>query len=157
MTETIKNLREYTGHFKAMLAVAGFVLAGALLGSALTSAYYRDTLTQEREVTRVMFVDLSKQLKDMADRIDGTAHTQAVAVNKLQDATTTVNEVVDKVDLAATKADKAAKAAVAQAAKVAKEVVKAQPPAPPQTATVQPDVVNREIRKANEKLKERTK
>jgi hypothetical protein len=152
MTETIKNIRKYSEHIKALFALAGILFAGALLGVAVASAYYRENLQREREVTRVMFVDLAAKMDAISKRVETTTTTQADAANKLQDATTTVNEVVDKVDLAAAKADKAAKAAIVQAAKVAKVL-----PPTPQAPAVQSDVVNREIRKANEKLKERTK
>jgi len=147
MLETFKKLRDYGGHIKAMLALALLVLAGALIGATLTSAYYRDTLQQEREVNRGMFVDLAKKMDDITKRLDGTASTQAATAGKLQDTTTAVTEVVDKVDAAADKADKVAKAVIVQAAKVAK-AIPAQPPPP----AVQPEVVNREIRKANEKI-----
>lgn len=157
MRETFRKLRDYGGHIKAMIALALLVLAGALIGVTLTSVYYRDTLQQEREVNRLMFVDLTKtmdsiseKMDGIAKRLDGTASTQAATAGKLQDTTTAVTEVVDKVDAAADKADKVAKAVIVQAAKVAKAIP---PPAPP--AAVQPEVVNREIRKANEKLKER--
>jgi type II secretory pathway component HofQ len=156
----MRRLRDYGGHIKAMVALALLVVAGALIATTLTSAYYRDMLEQEREVNRGMFVDLSKQtdgitkrLDDITKRLDGTASTQAATAGKLQDATTAVNEVVDKVDAAAATADKVARAVVVQAAKVAKAIPPAAPAAPP--AAVQPEVVNREIRKANEKLKER--
>lgn len=159
MRETIQKLRDYGGHIKAMLALAGFVVAGALLGGALSAAYYRDALRQEREVNRVMFVnlttktnDITKSLDAITQRLDGAATTQATTAGTLKDTTTAVNEVVDKVDAAADKADKVAKAVIVQAAKVAKAI----PPAQPAPA-VQPEVVNREIRKANEKLKERAK
>jgi hypothetical protein len=148
MLETFKKLRDYGGHIKAMLALALLVLAGALIGATLTSAYYRDTLQQEREVNRGMFVDLAKKMDDITKRLDGTASTQAATAGKLQDTTTAVTEVVDKVDAAADKADKVAKAVIVQAAKVAK-AIPAQPPPP----AVQPEVVNREIRRANEKIK----
>lgn len=158
MRETIRKLRDYGGHIKAMFALMLLVLAGALIGATLTSAYYRDTLHQEREVNRGMFIDLSaqtdgitKRLDDITKRLDGTASTQAATAGKLKDTTTAVTEVADKVDAAAEKADKVAKAVIVQAAKVAKSI-----PAPVPPTTVQPDVVNREIRKANEKLKERT-
>lgn len=141
MRETFQKLREYGGHIKAMIALALIVLAGALIGATLTSAYYRDTLQQERDVNRLMFVDLAKKLDAIAERLDGTATKQAATA-------ATVTEVVDKVDAAADKADKVAKAVIVQAAKVAK-AIPAQPPPP----AVQPEVVNREIRKANEKLK----
>jgi hypothetical protein len=151
MRETVRKLRDYGGHIKAMAALALLLVAGALIGATLTSAYYRDTLQQEREVNRGMFVDLTTKLDVVAKRLDGTANTQAATAGKLQDATTAVTEVVDKVDAAAEKADKVAKAVIVQAAKVAKAIP------PPATAppAVQPEVVNREIRKANEKLKER--
>jgi hypothetical protein len=148
MRETIQKLRDYGGHIKAMFALAGFVLAGALLGGTLASAYYRETLQQERDVTRVMFTDLAKKIDDITERLDGAANAQAVTADKLQDAASTVSDVVEKVDQAAAKADKAAKAAVVQAARVGKSL-------PAQPTAVQPEVVNREIRKANEKLKER--
>jgi hypothetical protein len=151
MRETIRKLRDYSGHIKAMIALAGFVLAGALLGGTISAAYYRDALQQERETNRGMFVDLTTKLDAIGKRLDGTANTQAATAGKLQDATTAVTEVADKVDAAAEKADKVAKAVVVQAAKVAK----AMPPPPAPAPAVQPDVVNREIRKANEKLKER--
>jgi len=147
MRETFRKLRDYGGHIKAMLALALLVLAGALIGATLTSAYYRDTLQQEREVNRGMFVDLAKKMDDITKRLDGTASTQAATAGKLQDTTTAVTEVVDKVDAAADKADKVAKAVIVQAAKVAK-AIPAQAPPP----VVQPEVVNREIRKANEKI-----
>lgn len=158
MRETLRRLRDYGGHIKAMLALALLLLAGGLLGAALTSAYYRDTLHQEREVNRVMFVDLTvktdditKSLEAITRRLDGTASTQAATAGKLQDTATAVTEVADKVDAAAATADKVAKAVIVQAAKVAKAI----PPRPAPPAAVQPDVVNREIRKANERLKER--
>lgn len=159
MRETVRKLREYGGHLKAMTALALLLVAGALIGVTIASSYYRDTLQQEREVNRIMFVDLTaktdditKSLDAITRRLDGTASTQAATAGKLEDATTAVNEVVDKVDAAAEKADKVAKAVIVQAAKVAKSM----PPAAPQPpAAVQPEVVNREIRKANEKLKER--
>jgi hypothetical protein len=149
MNEAIQKLRYYGGHVKALFALAGILVAGALLGGTLVSAYYRETLLQEREVNRGMFVDLAKKLDDLTKRVDGTANTQAATAGKLQDTTKAVTDAVDKVDVAADKADKVAKAVIVQAAKVAKAI-----PAPP-PAAVQPDVVNREIRKANEKLKER--
>ena len=148
MRETFQRLRDYGGHIKAMLALAGFVLAGALLGGALSAAYYRDALQQERVVNRGMFVDLAKKMDDITKRLDGTANTQAATAGKLQDTATAVTEVVDKVDAAAATADKVARAVVVQAAKVAK-AIPAQPPPP----AVQPEVVNREIRRANEKIK----
>jgi len=147
MRETIQRLRGYGGHIKVMLALAGFVLAGALLGGTLTAAYYRDALQQEREVNRDMFVDLTTKMDEITKRLDGTASTQAATAGKLQDTATAVTEVVDKVDAAAATADKVAKAVIVQAAKVAK-AIPAQPPPP----AVQPEVVNREIRKANEKI-----
>lgn len=147
MRETFQRLRDYGGHIKAMLALAGFVLAGALLGGALSAAYYRDALQQERKVNRGMFVGLAGKMDQITMRLDGTANTQAATAGKLQDTTTAVTEVVDKVDAAADKADKVAKAVIVQAAKVAK-AIPAQPPPP----AVQPEVVNREIRKANEKI-----
>jgi hypothetical protein len=151
MRETIQKLRDYSGHIKAMIALAGFVLAGALLGGTISAAYYRDALQQERETNRGMFVDLTTKLDAIGRRLDGAATTQADTAGKLKDTTTAVTEVADKVDAAAEKADKVAKAVIVQAAKVAK-AMPAQAPVP----TVQPEVVNREIRKANEKLKERT-
>lgn len=160
MRETIQKLRGYSGHIKAMVAIACFVLAGALLGGTISAAYYRDALQQERETNRGMFVDLTakmdditKSLEAITGRVDGTASTQAATAGKLEDATTAVNEVVDKVDAAAEKADKVAKAVIVQAAKVAKALPAPAAQAPP--AAVQPEVVNREIRRANEKLKER--
>ena len=159
MRETFMKLRDYGGHIKAMFALALLVIAGALIGATITSAYYRDTLQQEREVNRGMFVDLALKMDGIAERLDqitsrldGTASTQAATAGRLKDATTAVTEVVDKVDAAADKADKVAKAVIVQAAKVAKAI----PAAPPPPAVVQPDVVNREIRRANEKLKERS-
>lgn len=146
MRETIQRLRDYAGHIKAMLALAGFVIAGALISGALTSAYYRDALQQERDVNRGMYVNLTTQLDAIGKRLDGTANTQEATASRLQTATTTVSDVVEKVDQAAAKADKAAKAAVVQAARVAKSA-----PAP----AIEPEVVNQEIRRANEKLKER--
>lgn len=160
MRETIQKLRDYTGHIKVMIALAGFVLAGALLGGTISAAYYRDALQQEREVNRVMFIDLTAKTDDITkslgvitQRLDGAANTQATTAGKLKETTTAVNEVVDKVDAAADKADKVAKAVIVQAAKVAKSMPPTAPQPPP--AAVQPEVVNREIRKANEKLKER--
>ncbi|SDX12093.1 hypothetical protein SAMN05518669_103338 [Variovorax sp. YR634] len=150
MHETLQKLRSYGGHIKATFALALLVLAGALIGTTLTSAYYRETLQQEREVNRGMFVDLAGKMDQITKRLDGTASTQAVTAGKLQDTTTAVTEVADKVDAAAEKADKVAKAVIVQAAKVAKAI-----PALPPPVAVQPEVVNREIRKANEKLKER--
>jgi hypothetical protein len=150
MRETIQKLRDYSGHIKAMIALAGFVLAGALLGGTLSAAYYRDALQQERETNRGMFIDLTTKLDSIGKRLDGTATAQEATAGKLQDTTTAVTEVADKVDAAAEKADKVAKAVIVQAAKVAKTI-----PAPAPPAAVQPEVVNREIRKANEKLKER--
>jgi methyl-accepting chemotaxis protein len=155
MRDTMRKLRDYGGHIKAMIALALLVLAGAFLGSALSAAYYRDALQQEREVNRSMFVDLSgqtsgitKRLDDITKRLDGTASTQAATAGKLQDTATAVTEVVDTVDAAAATADKVARAVVVQAAKVAK-AIPAQPPPP----AVQPEVINREIRRANEKIK----
>lgn len=144
MRETIQRLREYGSHIKAMVALALLVLAGALIGATLTSAHYRDTLQQEREVNRGMFVDLTDKLDAIGKRLDGTASKQAATATQLQDATATVGEVVEKADLAAAKADKAAKLAAAKATAKA-------PAAPP--AAVQPEVVNSEVRKANEKIK----
>jgi len=148
MPEVIQRLRYYSGHVKVLFALAGILVAGALLGGTIVAAHYREALQQEREVNRGMFAELAEKLEVLGKRIDGTATTQAETADKLQDATTTVSDVVEKVDLAAAKADKAAKAAAAKVAKAA--------PATPPPAAVQPDVVNREIRKANEKLKERT-
>jgi hypothetical protein len=150
MRETLRKLCDYGGHIKAMFALALLVLAGALIGVTLTSAYYRETLQQEREVNRGMFVDLAGKMDEITKRLDGTASTQAATAGRLQDTTRAVNDAVDKVDVAADKADKVAKAVIVQAAKVAKAI-----PAPPSPVAVQPEVVNREIRKANEKLKER--
>lgn len=143
MPEVIQRLRYYGGHVKVLFALAGILLAGALLGGTVVAAYYRETLQQERDVNRGMFSDLTGKLDAIANRLDGTVSTQAATANKLQDATSTVSDVVDKVDLAAAKAAKAAKAA-AKAAKAA-----------PAVPAVQSDVVNIEIRRANEKLKER--
>lgn len=148
MLETIRKLRDYGGHVKALFALALLVLAGALIGVTIASVYYRDTLEQEREVNRGMFVDLAARMDEITKRLDGTASTQAATAGKLQDTTTAVTEVVDKVDAAAEKADKVAKAVIVQAAKVAKAI-----PAPVPPPAVQPEVVNREIRKANEKIK----
>lgn len=152
MDGVLKKLDDHVEHIKVWFALAGLVLAGALLGVALSSAYYRDALAQERDVNRLMFVDLAAKLDTLAGRLDGTASKQAATANKLEDATSSVTTVVEKVDQAAAKAEVAAKTAAAQAAKVAKAI----PPVPP-PAAVQPEVVNREIRKANEKLKERAK
>lgn len=148
MRETLRKLRDYGGHIKALIALACLMLAGALLGAALTSAYYRDSLERESVVNRGMYVALTVKMDVIAKRLDGTASTQAAAAGQLKETTTAVNEVVDKVDAAADKADKVAKAVIVQAAKVAKA-------APQPAPAVQPEVVNREIRMANEKLKER--
>lgn len=106
------------------------------------------------------FIGVQQQKKDSLAEIDRLMHVWGIRIDRasaaVEDAATAasnaaeaVGEVAGRVDAAADKADKAAKAAVVQAAKVAKSA----PPAPP--AAVQPEVVNREIRKANEKLKER--
>jgi len=152
MRDTIRKLRDYGGHIKAMGALALLVLAGLLFGSAATSAYYRDALERERLVNRGMFVNLTVKMDAITQRLDGAASTQAATAGKLNETTTAVNEVVDKVDAAADKADKVAKAVIVQAAKVAKAIPAAQP-----APAVQPEVINREIRKANERIKEKAR
>jgi methyl-accepting chemotaxis protein len=92
----------------------------------------------------------NKSIEALQGRVERTAGTQAVTADKLKDAAAAVVEVVDKVDAAAVKADKAASTAAQQAAKVAKVL-----PATPPATTVQPEVVNREIRRANERLPSR--
>lgn len=146
MPEIFQRLRYYGGHVKVLAALAGILIAGALLGGTVVAAHYREALQRERDVNRGMFASLATKMDEIAKRLDGTASTQAATAGKLQDATSTVSDVVEKVDIAAAKADKAAKAA---AARVAKSEASAAP------AAVRPDVVNREIRKANERLKER--
>jgi len=121
------------------------VVIGGLVGGGVSIGY---------------FIGVQQQKQDSLAEIDRLQHAWGLRIGKasaaVEDAATAasnaaevVGEVAGRVDAAATKADKAAKAAVVQAAKVAKSM----PPAPP--AAVQPEVVNREIRRANEKLKER--
>ncbi|QNK65773.1 hypothetical protein [Variovorax sp. PAMC26660] len=152
MSEMVQKFRYYSGHIKVFFALAGILLAGALLGGTGVSAYYRETLQQEREVNRGMFVDLAGKMDEITKRLDGMVNSQATTAGRLQDTTTAVSEVVGKVDAAADKADKVAKAVIVQAAKVAKAI-----PAHAPQATVQPEVVNREIRRANERMQEHRK
>jgi hypothetical protein len=80
---------------------------------------------------------LSKGVAKAADSV-------AVASEQASAAAEAVGDVAGKVDAAATKADKAARLAASKAS------AKAPPP-----AAVQPEVVNQEIRRANERIKER--
>lgn len=148
MTEMIQKAKYYKEHLKVLCALAGILIAGGLLGATLVAAYYREVLAQERVVNRGMFVALGKRLDDISHQLEGTATVQAATATKLQDATSNFSDAAEKVDLAADKASKAAKVASSHATKAAKAPV-------PQPAVVQPEVVNREIRRANERLKER--
>lgn len=138
--------------FETIMVLTGLVGGGAALGyyacQQTERANHLEEIARLQEANKVAMEYLLKQAES-ATKTAGQAATSAnAAVGTAAATTAAVAEVVEKVDKAADKADKAAKVAAAKA----KPVVIV-PPSPP-TAAVQADVVNREIRKANEKIKE---
>lgn len=134
------------------LTVESLLVVGGLAGGGATLGFY--AATQIERTAHIAEIDRLQAANKIAmdaviSKVERATESAATATASAADAAATIGDVADKVDAAASKADKAAKLAAAKAA-----VVKS--PAPP-PAAAQPDVVNLEIRRANERMKERQK
>lgn len=128
------------------------LVVGGLAGGGATLGFY--AATQIERTAHIAEIDRLQAANKIAmdavlRQVERATESAATASASAADAAATIGDVADKVDAAASKADKAAKLAAAKA-------VVAKAPAPP-PAAVQPDVVNLEIRRANERIKERQK
>lgn len=139
----------FWGHLRR--TVESLLVVGGLAGGGATLGFYAATQIERTahtaEIERMQAAN-KIAMDAVLSKVALVTERAATASASAADAAATIGDVADKVDAAANKADKAAKLA---AAKVA---VKA-PILPP--AAVQPDVVNSEIRRANERMKERQK
>jgi hypothetical protein len=132
-------------------AFESLMVLGGLAGGGMALGYYAavqvERASHVQEIARLQAA-YGVTIEALTKRLDATADRTAKAATKVDAAANTVGDVVDKVDAAASKADRAARAAVTTAAKAA--AVTKQTPAP--SVAVQPEVVNREIRRANERI-----
>lgn len=128
---------------ESVLVVIGMAGGSAALG------YYAATQI-ERTAHAVEIERLQAANKVAMDavlkNVEKATANAATATASAASATAAIGDVAEKVDKAANKADQAARIAAAKAAN---------PTVKPPTVAVQPEVVNQEIRRANDRLKER--
>lgn len=132
--EPIKRVTSFLRHiFNACVVIGGLVGGGVSIG-------YFVGIEQQK---RASLEEIERLQKAYGQRIDRASDAVVDAAGATKDAAEAVGEIAGRVDAAASKADKAARLAAARTQGGAER-----------PAAVQPEVVNREIRRANERLKE---
>lgn len=149
--DSVKRLPRPIRHvFNACVVIGGLAGGGAVLG--FSAATWFDRAAHVAEIERLQAAH-KVALDVVLPQAEACTRNAASATANATAAVSAAGDVVDKVDAAADKADKAA----VKADKAARAAAVRAITAPVPSVAVQPEIVNREIRRANERLKEHGK